>query len=297
MRARSKLRMAASLLVVAVAVGVAVRLTGNLWWRRLGWTKHAWKTPRPAPCAGGAGVPRRVHQTWKTADVTSKQKRLMDSWKAHYPEGTGWEHTLWTDDMIETYVRDRWSWYLPVWQQLTPYIKNVDTVRYMWMYDIGGIYADIDMKCLAPLDLAEEEPGAAYIPVGLRGVDWEYDQDEASPAFLASAPGNPVWLHVLRYVALNTRRPVLKATGPVALANVLLSLRDAEGLHITLLSETAMGIGRFKALGRYAHHQNHGKWTEARPPEGEPAWTPQPRVLAHLDGLLRQHEKKNAACV
>ena len=202
--------------------------------------------------------------------------------------------------MIETYVRDRWSWYLPVWQQLTPYIKKVDTVRYMWMYDIGGIYADLDMKCLAPLDLAEEEePGAAYIPVGLREVDWEYDQDEASPAFLASAPGNPVWLHVLRYVALNTHRPVLKATGPVALANVLLRLRDAEGLHITLLSETAMGIGRFKDRGRYAHHENHGTWTGATSEEEErqPAWwTPPPRVLAHLDGLLRQHEKTHAEC-
>ncbi len=263
------MRSIASCMVLLVLL---MAVFGASQWDRIGWTMHAWKAT-----ATRKPVPHILHQTWKTSALTPKQRQLRQSWQQHYPE---WEHVLWTDDMIEAYVRDRWSWYLPVWRQLTPFIKKVDTVRYMWMYDIGGMYADLDMKCLAPLQVTE----GAYIPVGLRSVGWTHDQDEASPAFLASDPGNPVWLHMLRYIALNGNRTVLKATGPVALANVLLGLKDKSNLDITLLSETAMGIGRFKFLGRYVYHENHNTWTDGSTVEG--AWMQQPQVLARLEGLL-----------
>jgi len=265
-------RVAIGIIVACILLLLAVICTKH--WDRIGWTTRIWKktaTARP--------VPRILHQTWKTADLSPKQRQLRRSWQQHYPK---WEHVLWTDDMMEAYVQDQWHWYLPVWRQLVPFIKKVDTVRYMWMYDIGGVYADLDMECMAPLQLTN----GAYIPVGLRSVGWRYDKDEASPAFLASNPGNPVWLFVLRYIATNGHRAVMKATGPIALANVLLGLKNVSNLDITLLSETAMGLGPFKFLGRFAHHENHGTW--ANTSKDTTTWVQQPAVLARLDGMLSE---------
>ena len=62
-----------------------------------------------------------------------------------------WTHMHWTDESADAFVRET---YLPrpfgdfdysVWQRLYPPIKKWDALRYMLLYQFGGIYADTDM--------------------------------------------------------------------------------------------------------------------------------------------------------
>lgn len=86
--------------------------------------------------------------------------------------------------------------YHTTWAAIRPRIKQLDSARYMLLYYYGGVYLDADVECVTPLDSLFEPlpPGAA----------WTGDFPE--PMFLASAPGNLFWLHMLRHVARVWRR-------------------------------------------------------------------------------------------
>lgn len=212
------------------------------------------KSPQP--------FPKIIHQTWKTKTLNDQQKAWQKSVKDIYPDYT---YILWDDNDLNSFVKTHFPWYYNTWNTLTPFIKKVDTVRYMWMYAIGGIYIDLDViayKSMEPLFL--DKPGSAFIPTMHSKANWSYDTDGASPAILASYPGNPIWLMMLEQVRKNRDREVLKATGPVSLANLLREIyidqKDGKKTpNLTFLSESRLGLG----LGwfpKYSNHKNAGTW-------------------------------------
>ena len=252
----------------------------------INWDTNEWKKEKNTNNA--LGVPKIIHQTWKTDDIPSHYKPLVESWKNKYPD---YKYNLWSDQKLEEYVKKHWSWYLPVWEKLVPFIKKVDTVRYMWMYDLGGMYADLDMECLKKASFLEKYPGMAFIPSANHAVDWSYDADKASPAWLASVPKNPIWLYILRYIANNTHRPVLSSTGPIALANTLKEIKKEKNHNIVLVSEYILGIGSYKNFNlfnpnRYSNHLNFGTWDH--PKVDPPRWSPPESVIKTLNQKISQ---------
>tara|TARA_Y100000389_G_scaffold23053_1_gene19690 strand:- start:2204 stop:2974 length:771 start_codon:yes stop_codon:yes gene_type:complete len=206
--------------------------------------------------------PKIIHQTWKTMDLNKEQQIVSDSWKNMYK---GYEYILWTDESIENFVHTNFYWYLPTWNRLDPFIKKIDCIRYMWMYVYGGIYSDIDMKCLKHFDFEHKDyHGAAFIPATNTRVNWRKDANTASPALLASYPRHDFWLHMLEYISQNYERPVLKATGPCGLGNSLVSYmkKDYDDRQtVVLLNETKFGLGFCKRLAyKYAYHYEAGTW-------------------------------------
>ena len=206
-------------------------------------------------------MPKIIHQTWKTNDVNEEQRQSIESWKKHYPK---YQHVLWTDKSIEEFVHTHFSWYLQTWNKLRPFIKKVDTVRYMWMFHYGGIYADIDMDSIKRFSFEDPKyEGSAMIPVQSKDLQWEKGSDASSPALLTSSKGHPFWIFMLNSISKRYHLPVLKATGPIALADALLeytSDHSIEHKKIVLLSEAKFGIGSFKYLKEYAYHFNASTW-------------------------------------
>jgi mannosyltransferase OCH1-like enzyme len=204
--------------------------------------------------------PKIIHQTWKTKDLDPKRKEWQTSVREMYPDYT---HLMWLDEDIERFARENFPGYMKTWDQLKPFIKKVDAVRYMWMYKLGGIYFDMDVKAMKRMDgLLTDKPGAAFIPVRHSPPNWRYDTDAASPAIVASYPGNPIWLEMLDYISQNIERSVLRCTGPIGLANVLRSVHKRKDKpSIVLLSEPKLGLGGFGPyLKKYSYHVNTNSW-------------------------------------
>jgi hypothetical protein len=168
-------------------------------------------------------VPRILHQTWKTEDVPAQWLRSADSWKSMHP---GWQFRLWTDEANRAFVAEHYPELLATYDGYAFAIQRADVVRYCLLHHFGGVYADLDIECLRPVDELLE--GGDFIAV------WE-PQDHAnelgaeclvSNAFMASTPNHPFLSEVIEWLIAHshagvTHRDVLETTGPLMLTEVL----------------------------------------------------------------------------
>ena len=93
--------------------------------------------------------PRIIHQTWKDANVPDEFKAFQRSVREQNP---GFEYVLWTDDDNRSLIESHYAWFLPTYDGYTHHIERVDAVRYFILLTHGGVYIDLDMECLAPID-------------------------------------------------------------------------------------------------------------------------------------------------
>jgi hypothetical protein len=186
--------------------------------------------------------PRLIHQTWKTEDLSGIREfdLCSESWKRHHP---GYEYRFWTDRDNQAFVESEFGSYHDTWSSFDKNIKRLDALRYMWMHEYGGIYADLDMECLQSLDpLLERHRGREIIlfcDLSPRGR-----VISANSALLISRPGSEFWLRILDYARDHRRRYVTRCTGPFALGTV--ARRYAKEFDIVLLNQNELLIRKWK---------------------------------------------------
>src|SRR5690348_2125687 len=100
-----------------------------------------------APVA--TAIPHAIHQTWKSADVPPRFAAYARSWRMHHPR---WPWRLWTDADLRAFVAAHEPAFLATYDAYAHPICRVDAARYAIMRHVGGVYADLDFECLAPLD-------------------------------------------------------------------------------------------------------------------------------------------------
>lgn len=95
--------------------------------------------------AESAGIPKIIHQTWKTTDLPPAFKRWSQSWKDCLPD---WEHKLHTDEDNRKLIATHFPDFLPTYDGYKEPIERVDAVRYAYLAVEGGLYIDLDIECL-----------------------------------------------------------------------------------------------------------------------------------------------------
>ncbi|CAK7567179.1 MAG: hypothetical protein SEPTF4163_005141 [Sporothrix epigloea] len=66
----------------------------------------------------------------------------------------GWETHYWTDEAAAAFVADKFPHIKAVWDSYPFLIQKVDALRYMVLYEYGGVVLDMDLRCkraLGPL--------------------------------------------------------------------------------------------------------------------------------------------------
>jgi mannosyltransferase OCH1-like enzyme len=92
------------------------------------------------------GIPRLVHQIWKTDDVQTYSTELQpsyESWVAMF-EPFNYTVKLWTDDDILQIIRTKYAWLLSTYESYRWSIQRADVARLIVVHAEGGIYADLD---------------------------------------------------------------------------------------------------------------------------------------------------------
>ncbi|NNM67399.1 MAG: hypothetical protein HKM06_05265, partial [Spirochaetales bacterium] len=174
-------------------------------------------------------IPAMIHQTSKTKRIPQMWARLQKKVRQAYPD---WEYRLWTDQENLELVRKSFKDWEEVYLSMPKGIMRVDMIRYMYMYEFGGLYLDLDYEILRPFPFrnyelvlpAENRPGQ---PVSLGN------------SIFASVPRHPFWGKVLQElkenppVRVQDEQDVINLTGPRFLTKIYSEYFQAEtSIHI-----------------------------------------------------------------
>ena len=95
-------------------------------------------------------IPKIFHFIWLGSPVSSipnNMNKTIDKWKYVYPEKYGWKFKLWDDTKSYNLINNnpKYSTYKFTYNNLT-WIEKCDILRYIIIYEYGGIYLDLDIQ-------------------------------------------------------------------------------------------------------------------------------------------------------
>ncbi|KAF2736411.1 hypothetical protein EJ04DRAFT_463041 [Polyplosphaeria fusca] len=103
-------------------------------------------------------IPRKIWQTWKTGPLAFEQ-RDSDAAKTWPAKNPSYRYEVLTDDNAMQYIQWHYGAHglkrpdiIELYRELNITIIKADLLRYLVMYAEGGVYADIDVECLRPVD-------------------------------------------------------------------------------------------------------------------------------------------------
>jgi mannosyltransferase OCH1-like enzyme len=97
------------------------------------------------------GFPKIIHQIYNFWDnkTPSKIRERMDNWKNTHPD---FKYILWNKKKSRDFIKKKYNWFLPIWDRYPYTIQCADAIRYFILYEYGGIYSDIDLDPVKPID-------------------------------------------------------------------------------------------------------------------------------------------------
>ena len=205
----------------------------------------------PAGSLAAEAVPRVLHVSWATQALPAFAQTYLETWRAHHPT---WRVARWTDATMRDFVRRRFPGRIEAYDAFPSAVNRADVFRYMVLFEIGGVYVDLDVEALRSIEpllyhglgsgsgsdgndenenerarwrarascFVGQEPHAHAVVLA-RGATTR----RACNAVMASAPGLKFWETVLDEVAIRahatrvTKWNPPTITGPQALTAAL----------------------------------------------------------------------------
>lgn len=175
-----------------------------------------------------SGIPKIIMQTWKTSQVPDRWKSSPEAIHRLMPD---WEYVLMTDEMNLQFVRSYFPDFLPYYEKFPHNIQRADAIRYMWLYRHGGIYMDLDIELVKPLDdLFTANNESYFVRSGNLG-GW------FTNSIMASKPRAQIWLECLNAMkkplpwwAIGKHLVVHRSTGPLMLTHVVNKTKQIYGI-------------------------------------------------------------------
>jgi len=175
-------------------------------------------------------IPFIIHQTFKTNLVPKRMHEAADSWKRFNPE---YEYRFSDDGDCRAFIAKHFhNALLEAYDLLPDGAFKADLWRYCTLYIYGGVYADIDARCLRPLSKLITREVEFVVPKGIA------DKHTLFNGFMCSTPGNKILEEVIaRSVKILPIKPsslcYFDIVGPNGLGNVVnhLLAKNEYSLH------------------------------------------------------------------
>ncbi len=216
-------------------------------------------------------IPKIIHQTWRDHNLPVP-KAWPESWQRHNPD---WEYRLWTDDDLLAFVQQCYPELEALYLSYPKPVQRADMARYLILHHHGGVYADIDTECMAPLDLIA---GEQRIILATEPFEHAYQAHRLKMELMlfngvmASPKGQPFCRHVCDAMVRcrHAKAYVLESTGPLLLTGAYMTYSQKDALSISSChlfnplntKLTASPGPRFGDYGQItlAHHYWNNTW-------------------------------------
>lgn len=199
------------------------------------------------------------HQTYKTEKLPIDEQKNFDKVEEIYPSC---DHRLWTDIDIDNFVNEEFPNYYKFFNELSK-IQRIDLVRYLWMYQFGGVYADLDIFFHKKIDFSEYDK-----PVFIER-EWTHPIDHCIKtsvhnAIFYSPPKHPIWLTIINEIKLKHYKgitDVFNLTGPNSISEIITRLQLK--IDIVVLPGYYIyqkGLSKHTGVNSYVTHYGYASW-------------------------------------
>ncbi|CAM4910823.1 unnamed protein product [Rotaria socialis] len=199
-----------------------------------------------------ATVPRIIHQTWRDADkIPIDWQQASNSCRSFHPN---YQYRLWSDKSARLLIEKEFPCLLSTFDEYPYDIQRADVIRLVVLYVYGGIYLDLDIICLKPLDklLTFKFILPKTMPVGL------------SNDFILAEPKSPFLLQVLNDLPKYNRNywtkysTVMFSTGPMFLTHEASYYPNRSSINV--LSQELYGKYIFNSSLALFRHLKASSW-------------------------------------
>lgn len=137
-----------------------------------------------------------IHQVWegKREPLPDFFIALGNTWRDKHPN---WEYVYWDKQKMDAFVDNYFSRYRSIYDNLLYDVQRWDVIRYMILYQQGGLYEDFDYECLFSLEGLLDEENCCF------GVEAKIHAGQIGKecivgnALMYSEPGHPFMKKVL----------------------------------------------------------------------------------------------------
>jgi len=209
-------------------------------------------------------VTKIIHQSWKDRNIPNHiyKKDWVDSWKNKNPD---WQYILWTDENNRDLVKNHYPKYLEIYDSYENPIDRADVARFFYMHRYGGVYVDLDFKCLKPLDDLFAGETMVLGKQKMKERDHIINKNEIPNAFKYSSPGEEFWIDCVdllpeyKYFKNGDPTPPEIATGPIFLFECLERLKPK---NMKILDPDIFYPISWDTNGSAANNSINKKWLE-----------------------------------
>lgn len=218
--------------------------------------------------------PKIIHQTWKNDTLNENARRLSQTWRDLHPD---WDYILWTDEMNRDFIATYFPEFLLQYDSYEHNIQRVDAVRYFILYQLGGLFIDLDFECLKNIEPLLSEDQCVF---GMEPAEHCKEHDKPMiicNAFMASKPKDNFLLTICQSLSFtgstgrNFIDGILSAAGPFALTPIYdqyplkhqIKLLPSNTLYPLTISEMRSTMPQnieHKTADAYAIHYFSGSW-------------------------------------
>jgi len=91
-------------------------------------------------------IPNNIHHIWLQGGVPEKYQENYDKWETYL---VGWEHHVWSEEELLSLCTDQ---QVEKYMKIETLINRVNYLKYILLYNEGGIFADLDSYPIKNLD-------------------------------------------------------------------------------------------------------------------------------------------------
>lgn len=212
----------------------------------LSFCKYLYEQNNPANITASVAVkiPKIIHQIWLGSPVPDVFKKYSATWQEKHP---GWQYKLWTDEDVEKFPLYNRKYY----DEATNYAVKSDILRWEIVYQIGGVYVDMDYECLQSLD---EFHHKFDFYTALQPLDTQYVQLGA--ALFGATKGHPLLRHCIATIGDDWGKQGAPAkSGPIHFTHSFFACAGTNGLR-----DIAFPASYFYPLGCQDTVLNYAQW-------------------------------------
>jgi len=122
-------------------------------------------------------IEHNIHQVWLTSpEVSSVPTKFLDNVKSFIKHNPDWTYYFWTNTTVTALLKERHPHLLPIYESFNEIVVKGDMIRYVILYEFGGLYADFDCVCHRPLDITAVKYPCLMIPEPFEHAAYWYHQ-------------------------------------------------------------------------------------------------------------------------